>query len=157
MRPVCEFYSHSCNRYMRYYCILISFLKLIFLTLLINLVYLLVNENEVKNINKSLNEKITFIEDFVVLFDSNNNLYKVLKEITTRLKKNHHIFNSLKNHSDIIKFTFTGLSSEFIPLIEYLHILNKNLTSKSNNTELLIDLEIINHKIEILKTLSNSI
>ena len=124
---------------------------------IINLVYLLVNENEVKNINKSLNDKITFIEDFVVLFDSNNNLYKVLKEITTRLKKNHHIFNSLKNHSDIIKFTFTGLSSEFIPLIEYLHILNKNLTSKSNNTELLIDLEIINHKIEILKTLSNSI
>ena len=92
-----------------------------------------------------------------MLFDSNNNLYKVLKEITTRLKKNHHIFNSLKNHSDIIKFTFSGLSGEFIPLIEYLHILNKNLTSKTNNTELLIDLEIINHKIEILKTLSNSI
>ena len=124
---------------------------------IINLLYLLANQTEVDDFSKTLNVKLAYIENFIEIYDSNLNFYKVLKEITFNLKKNHYIYTSLKRHSNTLKFTFNGLSNEFTPLIEYLHILNKTLMAKSNNTELMIDVEIINHKIDILKTLSDNI
>jgi hypothetical protein len=123
---------------------------------MINILYLLTHEKDNIDWNKTLDEKVYDIEEFTKNYDPNLNFYKAMKEITHKIKTSNTIFETLMKNTTNIKFVFTGLSSAFTPLAEYLLILNKSFLNNCNNMEMKIDIEIIDHKIDILKTLSDN-
>jgi hypothetical protein len=123
---------------------------------MINILYLLTHETVNIDWSKTLDEKVYEIEEFTKSFDPNLNFYKAMKEITHKIKTSNTIFETLMKNTSNIKFVFTGLCSAFTPLAEYLLILNKSFLNNCNNMEMKIDIEIIDHKIDILKTLSDN-
>ena len=104
---------------------------------------------------KSILEKLVEIEDYIAKIDnkSNKNIYSVFNLCYENLIKNKEIYNTLKylyeNNKSI--FDISGLPGEFANFVSLISLLKDNI-NKGQNMDLIIDLEILSHKLDKIKS-----
>lgn len=104
---------------------------------------------------KSVAEKLVEIEKFISKVDSssNKNIYSVFNECYNNLTKNKEIYNTLKYLYDNDKsiFNISGLPEEFKNFTILIDSL-KDQINMGQNMETIIDLEILSHKLDKIKS-----
>jgi len=104
---------------------------------------------------KSVLEKLVDIEDFISKIDSNanKNIYSIFNECYHNLTKNKEVYNTLKYLNDNNKaiFDMTGLPEEFTNFMSLINMLKEHI-NMGQNMETIIDLEILSHKLDKLKS-----
>jgi len=104
---------------------------------------------------KSVAEKVKEIEEFISKIDknSNKNIYSIFNECYNNLTKNKEIYNTLKYLFDNNKtiFDIHGLPDEFTNFLSLIDSLKEHI-NMGQNMETIIDLEILSHKLDKLKS-----
>ncbi len=104
---------------------------------------------------KSTVEKVVEIENLINKVDSksNKNIYSAFNECYTNLTKNKEIYNTLKYLYDnnITAFDVSDLPEEFINFMSFIDTLKEQI-KVGQNMETIIDLEILSHKLDKIKS-----
>jgi len=99
-----------------------------------------------------LQEKVQKIEKSIETKFKTKNIYSYFPTIYENLKGNKSLFKELNSlFNEKTGYNSSGLNQEFEILIELIECIEK-LVDSSKNMELMVDLEIMNHNIDILKT-----
>ena len=103
---------------------------------------------------KSIIEKVAEIEAFISKVDnnSNKNIYSIFNECYSNLTKNKEIYNTLKYLYDNNKsiFDLYGLPEEFSNFLTLIETVEDHIR-QGHNMEIIIDLEILSHKLDKIK------
>jgi hypothetical protein len=129
---------------------------------LINILYTIVftgentfsKDNRMKH--KFLFQKIEDLEKYVSKNSKSNSIYSVFPYLVSNLKLKNEVYIAIKEvyAENEQAFNLRGLTDEFNPFAEFLDIISKCINN-GPNMEIVIDLEILQHKLEILKTYSD--
>ncbi len=122
---------------------------------IVNFFYILIFTEKSWENDKFLIEKIHMIENYLESKPEYQcpNINKAYTEVNMNLRNNIEIYQKLKNlYTDNPQtFKLQGLGDEFTYLIQYFSILEQ-IIIKGSNLEISIDLEILSHKFDIVKT-----
>ena len=129
---------------------------------LINILYTIVftgeNSSSKDNLikHKFLFQKIEDIEKYIKKNSKSNSIYSVFPYLVSNLKLKNEVYIAIKEvyEENEQAFNLRGLTEEFIPFAEFLEIISKCINN-GPNMDIVIDLEILQHKLEILKTYSD--
>lgn len=107
--------------------------------------------------SKSLTDKIEKIEDFFLQIDFDRNIYSKIPTLIRKLNNSIDIFYILRgvydSNTDNFIFNF-DLPKKFDSLIKFAISISV-LIENGQNIEVVLDIEIFNHKIDILKAYSD--
>jgi len=105
---------------------------------------------------KFLFQKVDDLDKYVQKNSKSRSIYSVFPYLINNLKFKNEVYLSLKemNQENDHALNIRGLAEEFSPCAELFQIIEKCLNNGSN-MEIVIDLEILQHKLEILKTYSD--
>ena len=122
---------------------------------LINMIYIMLYSE--RSDSKSLPDKIEKIEDFILQIDFDRNIYSKIATFIKKLKNNIDIFHILRGvfdlNQDYFIFKF-DLPKKFDSFIKFA-ICVSVIIEQGQNIEVVLDVEILNHKIDILKAYSD--
>jgi len=109
---------------------------------------------------KSVSEKVLEIENFISKVDknSNKNIYSIFNKCYNNLTRNKEIYNTLKYLYDNNKILFDliGLPDEFTNFISLINTLKEHI-NMGQNMETVIDLEILSHKMDKIKSFAEMV
>jgi len=105
--------------------------------------------------DKFLFQKIEDLDKYVQRNSKSRSVYSVFPYLINNVKFKNDVSLSLKElySENEQAFNIRGLPNEFFPCVELFQIIERCL-SNGGNMEVVIDLEILQHKLEILKTYS---
>ena len=108
-------------------------------------------ENQIKN--KFLYQKVEDLNTFISQNNKSQSIYSVLPLLMNNLRLKNEVYLAVKElfEENEQSANLRGLTAEFIPFSEILQIISKCIKD-GPNMEIVIDLEILSHKLEILKT-----
>ena len=123
---------------------------------LVNILYIIIFKGDgIYFKDKFLHHKIDILEKYIEKKKKikTKNIFKIFHEIDYNAKNNYQVYQNLNNlyleNPQI--FRIIGLSDDFIIFSNYFQLFEDQM-NKGCNLEISIDLEIFQHKLEIMKT-----
>ena len=107
--------------------------------------------------SKSISDKIEKIEDFILQIDFDRNINSKIMTFIRKLKNNIDIFYILRGVFDLnkdnflFKFDIPKKFDSFIKFAMYISL----IIEQGQNIEVVLDIEILNQKIDILRAYSD--
>jgi hypothetical protein len=121
---------------------------------LVKLLYIILIDNNHTKSTKTVNEMIEEIESFKT---HDKNIYSKYSEIIHSLKTNSGVYQTIKHNTEYLHFeSITGIINLNI-LFELVTDMRVILENETPKVDLILDIEILTHKIETLKTLNSQI
>ena len=122
---------------------------------LINMIYIILYLE--RSDSKSISDKIEKIEDFILQIDFDRNINSKIMTFIRKLKNNIDIFYILRGVFDLnkdnflFKFDIPKKFDSFIKFAMYISL----IIEQGQNIEVVLDIEILNQKIDILRAYSD--
>jgi hypothetical protein len=125
---------------------------------LVKIIYIILTNDTNTNNNKSINEMIAEVES---LKNKDKNIYSKYSDIMHNLKTNAEIYNCLKQlwikNKNLLKLDKLKTIHNIEIILELFYSMKVILENEEPKVDLILDIEIITHKIDTLKTLNSQI
>jgi len=121
----------------------------------VNMIYIILYSDRSDTL--SIVEKIEKIEDFILQIDFDRNIYSKIPIMIKNLKSSIDIFHILRGLFDMNQDNFlfrSDLPKKFESLVKFIACVAM-VVEQGQNIEVVLDIEILNHKIDILRAYSD--
>ena len=122
---------------------------------LVNMIYIMLYSK--RSDSSSLTDKVDKIEDFILQIDFDRNIYSKITTLIRKLRNSIDIFHILRGVYDINQDNYVfnfDLPKKFDSLVKFA-IAVTTMIEQGQNIEVVLDVEILNHKIDILRAYSD--